>query len=135
MMDNSGLHSSSFTREPGTTPATSSSHVDPTTVHSHRHPADILPPVSEKILKMIQAGEFIEFSLLLPSIAPPGSENLHFQITPNSMGDAVMTVAKPPPKPKILNFSSWLAAWNIFVAVWRIFFLTSLVNYFITRLR
>lgn len=85
-------------------------------ISNHQYPADILPPVSEKILKSIKNGEFIDFSTLLPSLALHNPNNIRLEISPDAEhGDQVIAIGRQTHRPKITNFQSWLTAWNTYV--------------------
>ena len=64
-----------------------------THVPTHQYPADILPPVSEKSLKMIKNCEFIDFSTLLPSLALTNPNTIRLEISPDAQqGDQVVAI-------------------------------------------
>ena len=55
---------------------------------NHQHPADILPAVSQKTIKLIKDGEFVDFSSLLPThTLHSNSGNIQLEITPNFDGE------------------------------------------------
>ena len=86
------------------------------------NPTDqLLPPVPLRIREWIIKGEYIDFAmLLLKAMFSGGSEpdcSTSFTVQlPNSTGD--FSVRQTPKAKKITSFSSWMEAWNIFLAVW-----------------
>ena len=86
------------------------------------NPTDqLLPPVPPRIRERIIKGEYIDFAmLLLKAMFSGGSEPDCFTSftvqLPNSTGN--FSVRQTPKAKKITSFSSWMEAWNIFLAVW-----------------
>jgi len=91
------------------------------------HPAGItepaqqsLPPVPSRVKERIIKGEYIDFASLLPkamfssSTDPdlPGLVTVHL---PSSSEDISVRPATKPKK--ITSFSSWMEAWNVYLAV------------------
>ena len=77
--------------------------------------ADIIPAVQQRLLHQIQNGEFVEFHLLLPSHAPPLTNNYLVDLVDNNAGEHSISIGKTHSRVKIANFQSWLKAWNIYL--------------------
>ena len=79
-----------------------------------------LPPVSLRIKERIMAGEFIEFSTLLPKAMFSGSsdpevpKSLTVQFTPTGND---LSLRPSQTTRKLLSFASWMEAWNIYLAI------------------
>ena len=79
-----------------------------------------LPPVPPRVKEKIISGEFVDFATLLPSamfsgsIGADTSKCLTVQLTP--MGNDLSVRPQPPAK-KITSFTSWMEAWNIYLAI------------------
>ena len=58
-------------------------------------PADIIPVVQQRLLNQIQNGEFVKFHLLLPSHAPPMTNNYLVDIVDNNAGEPSNRLVKP----------------------------------------
>ena len=84
-------------------------------VPGHPWPADIIPAVQQKLLNQIQHGEFIEFNLLLPSHAPPLTDNYLVDIVDDNTGEPSISIDRAQSRAKIFNFQSRLKAWNIYL--------------------
>ena len=83
-------------------------------------PGVSLPPVPPRIKERITAGEFIEFSTLLPKAMFSGSsdpevpKSLTVQFTPTGND---LSLRPSQTTRKILSFASWMEAWNIYLAI------------------
>ena len=79
-----------------------------------------LPPAPPRVKEKIISGEFVDFATLLPSamfsgsVAADTSESLTVQLTP--MGNDLSVCPQPPAK-KVTSFTSWMEAWNIYLAI------------------
>lgn len=84
-------------------------------------PADLLPAIDEKVVRKIKRGEFVDFTLCMPSF---GCQERHPIVTPtvNSNGDPAWRVGSSSPRGKITFFSDWLVAWNTYVRCVTYFF-------------
>ena len=79
----------------------------------------LLPPLSEKVTKEIKNKEFINFNTLLPNVLYDASselENLYLKVNPSPSGEQSLSFSsKNDRKKKIIDASSWLEAWNIYI--------------------
>ena len=67
----------------------------------------LLPPVPTSVQQRIIRGEFIDFNTLLPEVMFSTAN-----VTPSSG-----TTRSTSQTPRINSFSSWLDAWNIYIAI------------------
>ena len=109
------LSTSSATTLPATT-STNVGHVPQMGTHF-----DVsLPPAPPQVKEKIISGEFVDFATLLSSTMFSGSiradtsKSLTVQLTP--MGNDLSVRPQPPAK-KITSFTSWMEAWNIYLAI------------------
>ena len=102
-----------------TLPATTSTNVGHVSQMGTRFDVS-LPPVPPRVKEKIISGEFVDFATLLPStmfsgsIGADTSKPLTVQLTP--MGNDLSVRSQPPAK-KITSFTSWMEAWNIYLAI------------------
>ena len=87
---------------------------------SHELTQQSLPPVPPRIKECIIKGEYIDFSTLLPkamfsSSPEPDQPSLFTVQLPSSSGD--ISVRPAIKSRKITSFSSWMEAWNVYLAV------------------
>ena len=87
---------------------------------SHELMQHSLPPVPPRIKERIIKGEYIDFSTLLPkamfsSSPEPDQPSLFTVQLPSSSGD--ISVRPAIKSRKITSFSSWMEAWNVYLAV------------------
>ena len=81
-----------------------------------------LPPISRKLHLAIKSKKYVDFNALLPqSLYDPASdtqEGFNFHLVPSKAGDnSISLTPKRRVSQRVINFSSWLEAWNIFVRV------------------
>ena len=81
-----------------------------------------LPPLSRQLHLAIKSKKYVDFNALLPqSLYDPASdtqEGFNFHLVPSKAGDnSISLTPKRRVSQRVINFSSWLEAWNIFVRV------------------
>ena len=75
-----------------------------------------LPPLPQNILDQIKAGKFVKFDDLLPAISPLNNDNYSIQINSASGGEpSVSLVPNRRNRPRIIDFHTWLTAWNSYL--------------------
>ena len=81
-----------------------------------------LPPISCKLHLAIKSKKYVDFNALLPQslydLASDTQEGFNFHLVPSKAGDnSISLTPKHCVSQCVINFSSWLEAWNIFVRV------------------
>ena len=81
-----------------------------------------LPPVPVKLREKILRGEYIDFRELLPSnmySTPLQSNIVTLQLSKESSSEQALTIGAPKPtfKHQINSFTTWMQAWNVFLAI------------------
>ena len=99
---------------------------DPFSGYSHNEQdRSCLPAVTEKLLHKIRDGKFVDFDLLFPQAVPP-SANDDYTLEISGDHDTDRSISLIPKshtsKAKVVDFSSWLAAWCTFMRVYLFFY-------------
>ena len=81
-----------------------------------------LPPISCKLHLAIKSKKHVDFNALLPQslydLASDTQEGFNFHLVPSKAGyNSISLTPKHCVSQCVINFSSWLEAWNIFVRV------------------
>ena len=75
------------------------------------------PAVPKAVIEKIKKHEFVEFDTLLPNYSPLLRDELGFQWVDGSE-PGMRLVPKTQTRPRVSDFTSWMVAWNNFMAIY-----------------
>ena len=74
-----------------------------------------LPPLPQNVLEQIQSGKFVNFDLLLPATSPLSVEDYTIKVNSAGSEPSVSLVPRAQSRPRVIDFYSWLTAWNYYL--------------------
>ena len=76
-----------------------------------------LPPLPQAVIQQIQARKFVKFDSLLPAVSPLSSDEYTIQVSSDCNNPTVSLIPKIQTRPSIVDFLTWMSAWNNFIQV------------------
>ena len=77
-------------------------------------PSSLLP-LPQNVLEQIQSGKFFNFDLLLPATSPLSVEDYTIKVNIAGSEPSVSLVPRAQSRPRVIEFYSWLTAWNYYL--------------------
>ena len=66
-------------------------------------------------MEQIQSGKFVNFDLLLPATSPLSVGDYTIKVNSAGSEPSVSLVPREQSRPRIIDFYSWLTAWNYYL--------------------